>query len=101
MSDSYQEIEITGLNSAQAKGVMDVVSAIAGFDVLVQTHSPATNILRIGVGGADLTSFLSDFRSQILSRLGRLPDVDVSRANTNAMSPGVRCKTGKDRRAER
>jgi hypothetical protein len=95
MADSYHSFEINGLTSAVAQAVVNAINDIdrTGVDIVMEEHNASTGVLKIHIGGAGISTFLSNIRSSVTSRLGRGVDVD----NVVPLRDS-KVKTGRDRR---
>ena len=83
MADEYAKIEIVGLTASQGKAVMMALNDLnhRGTTIVMSEWAPDgadADLLRINVGGPSIAGFVSLVESEILSRLGRLPDVSTS-----------------------
>lgn len=96
--DQYAEFRVGNVNAAVVNTVISELQQIAGYSALNVFYSPSDKILRIGVGGEDLTTWRTNLLAAIQARFGKVPDLDRFATGPSDMDPKVRVVTGRDSR---
>lgn len=96
MADQYHEFQITGISLEVVRPIMDMANSLGNPGGINGSYDSDNGVLYIGVGGPSLSSWLTEFRSQLQSLLGRKASVDENRGRPNAMTKRCRLTTKAD-----
>lgn len=97
-ADEYWDVKVFDVPQAQVQPAIDLINGLdqTGVSISVMAWSPDDNIFRLGVGGANLSTFKTALRNAVQSQYGKLPEFDVVRSDPDEMDPKTRVCTAAD-----
>lgn len=99
MADKYAEFQVNNVTRAVAIAAIEQINGIPGADIIGCDWDPTSKVLRVGVGGSDLTAWRANLLAAIRARFGRVPDLDRYVTDPSDMDPKNKVITGRDRRS--